>query len=270
MNLARISHQVEITFWSTAVGVLSDRQTLRTLTLVTLAVFTLGILSIAFGVWVRYEPTGFIKKSSNMTTFAPEEPSPPRQHNTLVIVVDQVDFGGDLEKMHLQSVWLAVYLSSLPKINLAPIYPGGGNDHLFEQNHFQLGPDGAPTAEFNRIIQSMAVHWDHYMVIDTFAIQEMGDQIGWEEPLFVNVDEAQWPLTNQAAHAYELCHHIGGILSRGEADSMLENLAGHLSTNLGPNQVVNLWQDADPNHNRISCEFPTLEATRPSESIAGE
>ncbi len=207
----------------------------------------------------------------------PLDPTPfPGQHNILMINVDRAD----TLSAQLESVWLVIYYSNSPRVDLFPIFPSPADDsHSRNQamaDAFCLLPNGEPGEEFWHQMQTFTTWWDGYFLIDEIAAAKLVDFMGGAdivnataEPYQVVEDTSLWyedpqaALLGQAAKYREQCQNFAQSAPPGEIISLLDTIHTHLHTDLDNDQISADWQLLRLYGGSLHCEFPTLMLTTP-------
>jgi hypothetical protein len=270
MNFIEVSHRIEIKFWNTVVIVMNNPPLLRAIFLGTVLTFFVGMVLLGAQIWVQFSADEFSDHdqegySTSAIRVEPPDDSVQRQYNTLLIMVDQFASGEGSQSMKIDGVWLAAYLDSTVKLSLVPIYPGGTIDESIEDIRFRMRSEGALDVEIYRLLKSIDVHWDHYVILETETFRELIRLLGDESTFNLRVDRRNNKVMNQAAQFNYICHHAGDYFQSRETYKLVQLFSSRVHSDLSPAHVLELWRNELTDRSRFSCEFPTLGDLMPAQ-----
>jgi hypothetical protein len=194
---------------------------------------------------------------------------PEDQYNLLIIQVD------DLEKPNvaLKSVWLVVYYSDSPRVDLFPIFPFRNKESTQQiSNSFTLTADKEPCQDFWKQLDAFGSWWNGYILLDEIAAAQIISFLGNEnaqETLATIQDIPLWYENLNAAvqsqsQMYELAlqkisqkDNYQGIIS------LLSILRSHSRTNLAHAKVWETWKLLRSYDHSLTGSFPTLAKAEP-------
>ena len=123
MNLVRISHRLEITFWNKAIDIMNNPHSLRVFSASMIVAMIFGLVFLAFGVFIPRDPVASgreIQPPNAVILPKPGEQVSRRQYNILVMLVDEISSAPKNGLRNLKAVWFAAYLPSQTKLMLMP------------------------------------------------------------------------------------------------------------------------------------------------------
>jgi len=209
------------------------------------------------------------------------------QRNILIIGIDRLEAA----EPRLESIWLALYVPTSPKITLMPIYPSlTQNQTGYQANQdatlakgFALDDKYQPDLSFLKSLQNRGLWWNNFIVLDELAmvqIIDLTDPVGekgetdqeqayqlngirtladlplpWENPLAA--------VLSQAKLLADLCHEAPDVQSGKQVETSIfsDQLSHHLVTDINPEQIRKDWSNMMGIGTGISCEFPSLKAS---------
>ncbi|MBN2548476.1 MAG: hypothetical protein JXB15_04935 [Anaerolineales bacterium] len=279
MNLTQISRRIEITFWLAAIAIMKDRRLLLWLKILAIVSLLAAFLLIGYsGVRKQILPRAFPMAFQPVAhTQAPTQPA-NGQVNVLVILVDRLE----VEKPALEGVWLGVFLPSMPRVTLLPVYPAALQDAESQDERlekaFRLDAKGQPAAKFQAILQEKELWWNNFIILDRTTVSEfidlaggieidqLGNQNG-PESLAVLPHAWQAPeraLVMQASLAAGLCRKKPAELVGANPVQTIDRLSRHMVFDFGIEEIVSAWYQLQAYNGAISCEFPTLPGVIPT------
>lgn len=209
------------------------------------------------------------------------------QRNILIIGIDRLEAA----EPRLESIWLALYVPTSPKITLMPIYPSlTQNQTGYKTNQdaalargFGLDDKHKPDLSFLKSLQDRGLWWNNFIVLDELAmvqVIDLTDPVGekgemdqegayqlngirtladlplpWENPLAA--------VLSQAKLLADLCHEAPKVQSGTQVETSIfsDQLSHHLVTDINPDQIRKDWSNMMGIGTGISCEFPSLKAS---------
>jgi len=273
MNLANMGRRLEIAFWIGAVAFLLQLKEKKVFFYITSIALIASFLSIIAWVVVSASapapaalPAGeVVVPAASVDSI---KPLAEGQHNTLVILVDQI---GQPDPK-LEGMWLVVRHIPRPHVMLLPLYPklqGNADEILVE--HFRLNADGAPAHVFLQALQSKDLRWDSLLVLDKASLAQLIQLVGGVDlgqgilsgaeviaQLPSSRQSPEGALSVQADLVLELCKRTPQLALSGDPISEMEQFSDHIYLDPSFKQVAASWIQLQDEISTVSCEMPTL------------
>jgi hypothetical protein len=262
----------EIFFWKKMIVLMGKRGFIRvaisaSLAIVLLFVFLTSLLTYEF-LWSNHNGASaavelLLKQNENQGFY---------QHNTLVIIVDQLSMPRLLFEPKLRGVWLVASTSTAPRLTLLPIFPnslqGGLQLDLRLASNFSLKWDNRPVEEFFDFLVSRNIRWDNYVLLDETALLNLVglsggvyidhyglvDDLVMIENLTISTQQPQ----GYAILANSICNRTWDLFQRADSKDVVDRLSGHLYSDLDWRYLVIGWMNMRDYGASFNCEFPTL------------
>lgn len=178
--------------------------------------------------------------SAQSTTSAPVT-SEPKQHNFILVHVDQMDGA----QPRLISVWFLSYLlmeQSRPRIVMAQIYPSDAGNNL--QAAFSLNDQGEPVDAFWRQMRALnVVKWDGYLMMDNLTVQRILEWTQGPGNYTSAFADTMQDIHLEKTLLQSTCDDITGIDLRERSDLHWDDLVpSHLHTDLKMDVALTYWK----------------------------
>jgi len=269
MNIVDISRRIEIKFWAALIMLMQDRKALRS----TLILFFVGSLTIIVGLSAISTRYINLVSQSDVPVDSQEVMSTRsnEQMNILVVLVDQLT----KETTRLEGVWLVVYQPLMTNATLLPIYPSPKeNDVITEEifaQRFGLNPDGSPSKDFFKLIDSKNIEWHNFLVLDNLLLAEFVQELGYVNLGRGNIDGSQvikevpsvlkdpeGALSGQARLANGICNRLAEPLKKNASAGIISLLTNRAPSNLIEKDLLAEWEQLIEFSTGLSCEFPSV------------
>lgn len=194
------------------------------------------------------------------------------QRNILIINTE------DIQQPHsrLKSVWLLIFYTDSPRVDLLPIFPvtgqvSGISNHTLAGS-FGLTANGEPSPAFWDELKTLKTWWDGYIVLDdTVTASLMAFMDGSNAASIENsakelsgiplwFEDPQSALAKQT-EMYKV--HCQRFTTQGDSQDFLPlvlDLHQHARTNLDHAQLVGAWRLLHSYSRSLNCAFPTITA----------
>jgi len=195
------------------------------------------------------------------------------QRNILIINTEDIKS----ENTRLKSVWLLIFYTDSPRVDLFPIFPltGEGSEikNLAFAEAFRLTREGKPTPEFWGEIESLKTWWDGYIILDDIVVAKLmayfdgGKGLSSEKTKEAISEIPRWSEDPQSALEEQtdmyLVHCKKIIIDGDSADliPLLFDLHQHTYTDMKHAQLIGIWQTIQPYSHSLNCAFPSLMAS---------
>jgi hypothetical protein len=183
---------------------------------------------------------------------------------------------------HLESIWLATYITSDTTIRLLPIFPSGNQpisdfEQLLDYSFSLVNEDGVPVLDpdFINVLKNDNYWWSGYIIFDEVAMTRVLDLFGGIElngrsltgEQAVNdipkvLDNPQAAYASQIAILQSACHKIQEFTPNRDLPELISNLPNHVYTNLDSSQLQTEVQSLFANARKPICRFPTFEISQ--------
>jgi hypothetical protein len=194
------------------------------------------------------------------------------QRNILIINTENIQQANS----RLKSVWLLIFYTDSPRVDLLPIFPVTGQaSDVSNQSlagSFGLSANGEPSPAFWDQMKTLKTWWDGYILLDDtvtaslMAFLDGGNAISIESsskelneiPLWF--EDPQTALAKQT-EIYQV--HCQRFTTRADFQDILPLILAlyqHAHTNLDPAQLIGAWRLLHSYSNSLNCAFPTLTA----------
>jgi hypothetical protein len=196
--------------------------------------------------------------------------SPVEQRNILIISTEDVTSSNN----ELKSIWLMIFYSDSPRIDLFPIFPMTGNgsesENIAFAESFNLKPNGEPTSKFWNQMKTLKTWWDGYVVLDETSIANLmvyydGDVSMAFEKAKEYLDEIPlWfedPQTAQSEQTEMIGVHCQRFTRSGDKVDLIPLIIGfsqHAYTDMTYAQLFGIWQTIQSKSHSLNCAFPSL------------
>jgi len=183
---------------------------------------------------------------------------------------------------HLESIWLATYLSSDTAIQLLPIFPDGNKlassfelelnrsfDIQAVDDNLSLDPG------FINVLKEHNYWWSGYILLDEVSLAKAFNLLGGIElngrtltgtqvlqSLPVSADDPQNAYSTQIAILQSVCHKILRTPAGLDVSQIISLLPNHILTDLDSSQLQTELDSLNSGEHTLTCRFPTLEVTR--------
>jgi hypothetical protein len=159
-----------------------------------------------------------------------------------------------------------------------PIYPAvvalEGNPQFYTDEDlakaFRLAPGGAPDTAFLKHLEAQDMWWSHYAVLDGVAASALLRTVGEESSKGESREGSRTPaspepvvdpagaLLLQLNSFQKACHAQDLEFSPSQIASIIEELDGHLMTDISTVQLANDLKSMLLYGGSLICEFPSL------------
>lgn len=287
MKQVALMQRMEISFWNFFIRLLTHPR--RWWLLLAILAYMLAIGSLGM---VTFQVYSQLKGSQNLVFQPPQAvnngsneisalDSLGRQHNVLVVLVDQLDAAANLQApARLEAIWLVVYLPSMSRLTALPVYPawqpGRQDADARLVNTFGLVDPGILQPAFLDELHRRDLSWEGVVVIDPAGLAYLFE--GLESVIFAQeprTDEqlASWPppdllqagtqaraaLVAQAQFGQSLCQVSPAFLNTLDPFILVESLSASVATNIDPALVILEWNRLRKTGAGVTCEFPFLQ-----------
>ena len=178
--------------------------------------------------------------------------------------------------LKLKSVWLLIFYTDSPRVDLLPIFPVTGQNSKVDNQilaaSFSLSIKGEPSPAFWDQMKLLKTWWDGYVVLDdTVAASLMAFMDGGSGTSIENSSEEiskipLWHEDPQSALAkqtemYQVhCQRFTGKADLKDFLPLVLNLYQHAHTNLDLAQLIGAWHLLHSYSKSLNCAFPTITA----------
>jgi hypothetical protein len=191
----------------------------------------------------------------------------------------------DLDKPHLEGVWLVLFLSQSPHFTFMPVYPGvpAEDGKVTSQDgalakKFQSDPSGIPGPAFFSELKARGLWWSGYFVFDRYALTQIvgsinslagekrGQISGSEQVKAVSLAwrDPQRAKREQAGLAQSLCNkavYLNTDHIRQLGDLFLlysHHILSDINREQAAAELVGLLFQGE----EVICEFPSMDSSK--------
>lgn len=260
MSFTRILHHVEISFWNTVINLANHRYVIRA----PLTGFLLVALMVTLvgSVMARaVNPRLFaLDQLPLVNLFFHQDQYPgQRQHNTLVVFVDDLKVGEDQETMVVNAVWLVAHLRSEPKLSFVPLFSESELKESLIDHGIQLRQDGSLQGELFDSLRSRGVHWDNFVLLDEHLLNALLRQVAKKGNPYKNNLQAYFKDGDPYSKQVRIfCGYRGDFTQEGYKNFSFKNNDELLYTDLDSTNE-DVLEKYFGYYSSFACEFPTID-----------
>ena len=178
------------------------------------------------------------------------------EYKLILIHVDRMD----RPQPRMISVWFVSLFfveNSPPTLTFAQMYPTPANPGIHQsfERSFSLTQEGEPSPGFWKVVKTLGVGWDGYLLVDDFTVQKVmewtngaGDFPGLLGATQDHPEESKRVLM-------ETCLSLGGIAHRKPVPFPLSDLMpAHFRSNLLMADALTYWNEMTNSDQPIGCD----------------
>lgn len=207
-----------------------------------------------FGFLLLGAASGFFLGSLSHALAAPSSKGDLAQHNTLIVLVDDLE----TESPQLEGVWLAARVADIPQINWMPIYPQPLDDGSeYSQPHAALNVTVSGLGDLALLnpIREQGIWFDEVFIFDAAAVSAISGISG--SPISSLTDawtEPQGALQQQVQLIQNLCAFAWS--GSTALDQVLSLMPHHLQSSLSPFELIARWDSWSQAGFALGCSHP--------------
>jgi hypothetical protein len=250
---------------------------MRTLlsTLIFITCLLLGYQSgVTLGSQNRFT-SGRLVSSSSTNPDRPSTPAatlPNGQRSILWIGIDDLQSSSP----RLESIWIVSYVANSTRLTFLPLFPALADNSTGKRvdlsSRFRLHRSSGRAqlgADFLEDLRQHAPWWGSIVLVDRAALGELVSAGMGSGSRAGSMDLAELPYTwedpgsavmAQANLLQEMCWNATRSDGSLDVAGLVEQLSGHILSDLDPAALVEELEDVRAQMSRYSCEFPTLAA----------
>ncbi len=198
--------------------------------------------------------SGFFVGSLSHAMAAPANKGDAAQHNTLVVLVDDLQ----TEQPALEGIWLAARVGDEPQINWMPIYPLPLDEASpYSQAHSQIDLVSDKIEDLGSVapIRDAGIWFDEVFMLDEAALNAIGNLAGVANSSLADPSvEPQGALQQQVELINSLCGS-----SWSDPNNLEQTLAlipNHLRSSLSPFDLIARWDSWSQTGFALGCTHP--------------
>ncbi len=207
-----------------------------------------------FGFLLLGAASGFFLGSLSHALAAPSSKGDLAQHNTLIVLVDNLE----AESPNLNGIWLAARVADVPQINWMPIYPQPfDNGSVYSVPHTALSVTVSGLGDLAVLtpIREQGIWFDEVIIFDAAALSAISTLGGapisnladaWTEP--------QGALQQQVQLIQSLCAFPWS--GSNALDPILTLMPNHLQSSLSSFDLIARWDSWSMSGFGLSCSHP--------------
>lgn len=198
--------------------------------------------------------SGFFLGSLSHALAAPSSKGDLAQHNTLIVLVDNLE----AESPNLEGVWLAARVADNTQINWMPIYPqplDEGSMYSLPHAAMSVTVGGLGDLALLNPIREQGIWFDEVIIFDEAALSAISSLAG--APISSPADawmEPQGALQQQVELIQNLCAFPWS--GSNALDQVLALMPDHLQSSLSPFDLIARWDSWSQSGFGLSCSHP--------------
>jgi len=206
-----------------------------------------------FGFLLLGAASGFFLGSLSHALAAPSSKGDQAQHNTLIVLVDNLE----AESPSLEGIWLAAHVADVPQINWMPIYPQPLDDGgVYSSPHAALSVTVSGLGDLALLnpIREQGIWFDEVFIFDAAALSAISSLSGAPISNLAAWAEPQGALQQQVQLIQSLCAFSWS--GSNALDPVLALIPNHLQSSLSPFDLIARWDSWAQSGFGLGCSHP--------------